>query len=945
MTSIHPRRPAPLPPRIPHRALLAARLRALLAAPLRAPLARLRALLPALGRALLLASAAASPLAAQTTHVAVAGGGGGRPPAAAAAERVVTASRVAGAIALDGRLDEAAWDAAAATSSHFVQLRPRPGEPASQRTEVRVLYDDEAIYVGARMYDTAPDSIVARLGRRDDHPQSDWFTLALDSYDDHRTAFVFAVNPKGVLFDEFIYNDTQEDASWDAVWEAKAAVDSLGWTAELRIPFSQLRYDANGAGPTRWGIEFQRDLSRRGEQSFWAPIDPSSSKLVSAFGTLRGLGRLRSPRHLEIQPYTLAKLERQPGDAADPFHRANDFSGGVGADLKYGLTSNLTLTATINPDFGQVEADPSVVNLSAYESYFPEKRPFFVEGADIFNFGIGLGDGDLGNESLFYTRRIGAAPHGDLPDDAAYGTVPAATPIIGAAKVSGKTPSGWSMGFMDAVTARQTAPYALDGGARGSAAVEPLTNYAVGRIIRDFRQGQSAIGGIFTATNRNLDAARLDFLNRSAYTGGADFRHRWGGGDYQVSGFLIGSVVRGSTDAITRVQEAPGRYFQRPDADYVTFDSTRTSLAGTAAQVQVGKIGGGNWVWLAALHMISPGFEVNDVGFQTQHDLIENVGYVGYQQFQPRAPFRRWRVNVNGWHGYDFGGDLTSLGGNVNANFDLVSFWSGYGGVGFNGAVLSTDALRGGPALRTTNRMNAFGGVGTDSRRALRLGIDGDAGLDLENDGHSFGVYPSLSWRASSQLDLSFRPSVRWNRNDAQYVTQEDFAGRTHYYFGRIDQTTVSFTTRLGYTFTPDLSLQLYAQPFVSAGAYSDFREVVAPRAHAFGDRFHTLRPDEIRYDADAEQYLVAAGGTPDAVAFDRPDFDFKQLRSTAVLRWEYRPGSTLFVVWSQGRTGSSSDGTLRFGRDFGSLFGNDPGGEISGENVLLVKLTYWLGT
>ncbi len=856
------------------------------------------------------------------------------------------AQRITGeSITVDGKLDETAWTSAQPTTRQFIQNKPDPGKPSLQRTEVRIMYDDQAIYVGARMYDTAPDSIVGRLARRDDHPQSDWFTIGFDSYNDNRTAFVFAINPAGVLFDEFIYNDTQEDDSWDAVWEGRTSTDSLGWVAELRIPLSQLRYDASGGAPVEWGIELVRDISRYAEQSFWAPLDPRESKTVSVFGTLEGLSRLSSPRRLEIQPYGVAKLDREPGDAQDPFYTPSDISGNVGADLKYGLTSNLTLTATINPDFGQVEADPSVVNLTAYESYFPEKRPFFVEGADIFNFGIGLGDGDLGNESLFYTRRIGAAPHGDLPDDVAYGSVPTSTPIIGAAKLSGKTPGGWSMGFMDAVTARQSADYALDGGIRGSAAVEPLTNYAVGRVIKDFRQGQSAIGGIFTATNRRLDASRLDFMNRAAYAGGADFRHRWAGGNYQIHGFLLGSVVSGSTEAITRVQEAPGRYYQRPDADYVELDSTRTSLAGMAGQVEVGKIGGGHWMFLTALHAISPGFEVNDIGFQTQRDLIEHVGWVGYQQYDPSWIFRRWQLNANVWHGYDFGGDRTSLGGNVNGNFDLRNYWSGYGGIGTNAAVLSTDALRGGPALRTTNRINYWGGFDSDRRKDLRVGFDVNGAADLDNDGRSFSIGPSVGWRPSSQLDLSFYPSIRWNRNDAQYVTQEDFAGATHYYFGRIDQTTVSLTTRLAYTLSPTLSFQLYAQPFVSAGAFADFKEVVAPRAHDFGDRFHTLASSEIRYDSDAEQYLISIDGTPDAVAFDQPDFNFKQLRSTAVLRWEYMPGSTFFIVWSQSRTGfDTQDGRLNFGRDFGRLLGTEPGYEVPASNVFLVKVTYWLG-
>ncbi|NIP83119.1 MAG: hypothetical protein GWM90_29370, partial [Gemmatimonadetes bacterium] len=443
--------------------------------------------------------------------------------------------------AIDGVLGEPGWQAAGVASG-FTQMRPDPGAPATQRTEIRILHDDQAIYVAARMFDTAPDSIVAQLGRRDDEVYSDWIYVAIDSYFDHRTAFAFGLNPRGVMVDVLLHNDTEDDGSWDAVWEGAARRDEQGWTAEFRIPLSQLRFnvpetdgcgadpgtgDAAACGELVWGVNFLRKIARHGEESFWAPTLPEDGRLVSLFGELHGLRDLEPPRRLEVMPYAVASATAAPGEAEDPFYHDVDPFGGMGADIKAGVTSDLTLTATINPDFGQVEADPSVVNLTAFETFFPEKRPFFVEGVDIFRFGIGLGDGDLGNESLFYSRRIGRAPQGDVDGD--YTDYPDATTILGAAKLSGKTASGWSIGVLDALTASEYGRYELDG-VEGETPIEPLTNYGVARVIKDFRAGRSAVGGIFTATNRSLpESGELDWLRRSAYTGGLDVRHRFGG--------------------------------------------------------------------------------------------------------------------------------------------------------------------------------------------------------------------------------------------------------------------------------------------------------------------------------------------------------------------------------------------------------------------------------
>ncbi|MFP4623923.1 MAG: DUF5916 domain-containing protein [Gemmatimonadota bacterium] len=838
---------------------------------------------------------------------------------------------------IDGRLDEAAWRHADVATG-FTQLRPAPGQPASQRTEVRVLYDDAAVYVAARMYDTAPDSIVAQLGRRDSGVYSDWFYVAIDSYHDRRTAFVFGLNPRGVMQDVLLHNDVEDDPSWDAVWEGVARQDSEGWTAEFRIPLSQLRFSPPEAGQEqRWGVNFMRAIARHDEESYWAPTLPDEGRVVSVFGELRGLTNLEPPRRLEVVPYAVASATAAPGDAGDPFHNGVDPFGGIGADIKAGLTSDLTLTATINPDFGQVEADPSVVNLTAFESYFPEKRPFFVEGVDIFRFGIGLGDGDLGNESLFYSRRIGRAPQGDLDGD--YVRAPESTTILGAAKVSGKTSSGWSIGVLDAVTSAEYGDFSVDG-QRGEVPIEPLTNYGVARVMKDFREGGSALGGIFTATHRSLpESGELDWLRRSAYTGGVDFRHRFGGDAYQLRGSFVGSRITGTAEAIDQIQRSPVHYFQRPDADHLEYDPERTSMTGYAAKAELGKIRG-DWRFALFSMTISPEFEANDLGFQTNSDLAMGGLWTGYSENDPGEVFRRWNIGFNGFGGANYGGDRIALGGGVNGGFQLTSFWGGHAGINYNTEAYSPSMLRGGPAFLRPAGWNLWSNVHSDRREPLSVSVGVNASGQAETDGGSFGVSPGVTIRPSNNAELYLGPSLSRNRDALQYVRTLDVAGEDAWLLGTVDQTTVAMTARLNYTFSPTLSLQLYAQPFISSGDFSGFKRVTDPRAAVLGDRIHVLR-DEITSTTEdghrVHRFDFDLDGTVDAEIGD-PSFNFKELRSNVVLRWEYRPGSALFLVWSQGRTDAAADGRFRFRNDLDELWSAD------GTNVLLIKLSYWLG-
>jgi hypothetical protein len=706
-------------------------------------------------------------------------------------------------------------------------------------------------------------------------------------------------------------------------------IDSLGWTAEFRIPLSQLRF--SGAPVQTWGINFARDLYRHDELSIWAPISMQEQAIVSRSGLLQGIRDLTPPRRLELLPYSVARLNRAPGNPDNPFYRRNDRGAEFGADLKVGVTSNLTLDATVNPDFGQVEADPAQVNLTAFETFFPERRPFFQEGAGIFRFGLGIGDGDGANQSLFYSRRIGRSPQGSVAGGADWVDRPSHTRILSAAKLSGKTESGWSVGVLGAVTDQEETRLARDG-EFSREAVEPRTGYSVLRLQRDFREGGSALGMIGTATWRDESVADALGLRSRAWAGGMDFRHRFRDGVLELRGNLLGSHVTGSPEAMVATQRSSARYFQRPDADHVSVDEAATSMQGWSATSELAKVGGGPWRFAVMTQARSPGFEVNDLGFMTETDYVASAGYVGYFHNQPGRYLRNWRVNTSAWTGWTFGGEHVSLGYNLNGGVTLNNLWNLHAGVNVNPGTLNTVLLRGGPAFRTETQYSGWGGMSTDGRRGLQGSLNLNWNLRPESDSRTLGLSPSVRWRPSERTTLRVGPSLSRRVDDRQWVGRLSADGEPVYLFGRLEQTTVSMTLRADMALTPTLSLQLYAQPFVSAGSFGEFKRVTDPRADRYGDRFAPV-------DAEFQNgvYLGDMDGEGTTVEFGNPDFNFKQFRSNTVLRWEYRPGSTLFLVWSQGRNRFDRDGSFRFADDARSLFRQEP------ENVLMIKMNYWL--
>jgi hypothetical protein len=793
---------------------------------------------------------------------------------------------------IDGSDADEAWKNAQPITGFRMFQPTENGEPRF-RTEARVLNDAANIYVFVRAFDPHPDSIVSLLSRRDVKTQSDQIKVMFDSYHDRRTGYEFAVNPAGVKRDYYLFQDNQEDASWDAVWDVATKIDSLGWTAEFRIPVSQLRYPRMASNT--FGLMIMRDLARYDERYSWPAYLPSKAGVSSQFGEIANINGLGSPRRVEIVPYAVTKNVSALNSTG--FGRRQQQS--VGGDLKYGLSSSLTLDATINPDFGQVEADPAVLNLSAFETFFEERRPFFVEGNGIFQF-------DNNSVQLFYPRRIGRQPQlGGLVDDP-RALIPGSTTILGATKITGRLSSGTSLGTVAAVTQEESV---------GSTTVEPQTEYAVARVARDFRKGESGIGLIFTGVNRELDNSTEDFLRRSATVAGVDVRHRFSDGKYSASSSFTYSSVNGTADAIARTQRNSVHLYQKPES-HLEYDPTRTSLRGSAFNARLekvdGQIQGG-----AIYQRVSPGFEINDIGFLGQADVQNFTGYLWAQTKKPKSFYRRLTGQLTLFSVLNSDGLVTQRTPELfgAATFKNSSTFSADMWVDNFGTILCDRCARGGPAVRYSPSKNILINWAWDPRARLQKSFAAIYTIADEGRSMLWRVRPYLTLRAASNLQLELGGRYQKNKDNTQYyATTGSSTATPHYLFAHLNQDLLSFQSRISYTATPTLTFQFYGEPFVTTGKYSNVRELDSPRAISYADRF---KPFNLGEDA---------GG-----------FNEKQFHSNMVVRWEYRPGSAIFLVWSQGRNQDDRNlGTFAPGRDYRDLFDARP------DNTLLLKASYW---
>ena len=851
--------------------------------------------------------------------------------------------------AIDGQIDDASWDIVEWTGD-FIENQPDENTPPSQQTKFKIVYDQKYLYVAYRCYDTEPDKIEKRLSRRDGFA-GDWVEINLDTYHDKRTGFSFTITASGVKGDEFIsQNGNNWDGSWNPIWYTATQIDDEGWTAEVKIPLSQVKFGKSKE--QIWGLQVNRRFFRNEERSVWQRIPQDAPGWVSEFGELHGLIDIEPQKQLEIQPFAVTQFDTFPAEEGNPFRDGEEFKLNGGLDAKIGITNDLTLDLTVNPDFGQVEADPAAIALDGFQIFFREQRPFFVENKNIFDYRFANGF-----DNVFYSRRIGRNPQGSINQlDGEFIDRPTNTTILGAAKFSGKTKNGWSIGVLESITEREIATIQDEDGNRREAVVEPLTNYFVGRVQKDFNERNTFIGGIFTATNRDLGDPfeidsddpntdetselvgtrenNLNALRKSAYSGGVDFRHNWKDRKYYIEGNMVLSHVEGSKEAIEATQQELTHNFQRPDAGHVEVDPNRTSLTGTGGKLVGGKSGGGRWRYNAGIFWRSPELELNDIGFLRQADEIRQFANVRYLFLKPTKLYRRANIFAEQFSTFDFDGNYNRIQYFIRGEINYINNWWTEAGFGHKPRIFSNTILQGGPRWRFSEENFAFLFFGSDRRKkfSFTLGYDGSR---AKQNNFSFNRYVvRLNYQPFNALSLSLNPQFRQNPNKTQYVTEVDFSGTPRYITANIDQQTLSASIRVNYNINPNLTIQYYGEPFISRGKYTDFNFVNNPVAKDLAERVTLYDQDQISFADDEYSIDENRDGDVD-YTFGNPDFAFVQFRSNLVLRWEYIPGSEIFLVWSQGVTGSGDPGEHLFRNLNNQILDKQP------ENTFLIKATY----
>ncbi|MCL6296709.1 DUF5916 domain-containing protein [Jejuia spongiicola] len=838
---------------------------------------------------------------------------------------------------IDGKLEDAIWKEENGWESNFIQREPRENVLPSEETSFKIYYDSKYLYVGIKNFDKQPDKITDWMSRRDGF-EGDWVEIALDSNHDLRSAFSFTVTAAGVKGDKIItLNGKNEDITWNPIWYAKSVITSEGWTAEIKIPLSQLRF--GNVENQVWGLQVIRKYFKNDEISVWQRIPIDASGWISEFGELHGLQNLKPQKQFEIQPFVVTSLETFEKDSNNPYRNSNIASINAGVDGKFGFTNDLTLDFTINPDFGQVEADPAAIALDGFQLFFQEQRPFFVENKNIFSYQFSnpIVGGSFSSDNLFYSRRIGRDPQGFAQtNEGEFLDEPERTSILGAIKFSGKTKNGWSIGVMESMTANEFAEINNNGDERKQR-IEPFTNYFVGRVQKDFNRRNTFLGGIVTSTVRSLDE-HTDFLHKSATTAGLDFLHQWKNRAWYLGVNMVMSHIEGSETAILRTQRSISHLFQRTDVSHISINPTKTSLTGTGGDIKFGKAGQGHLKFETGVTWRSPELELNDLGFMREADDIQNYAGIIYSSLKPFGAFRKGALTYQHWVKWDFGGNLNFIDWDVEATGTFQNNWNATAGFFHQPHIYSKSLLQGGPRIYLPDQYGFWWALGTDSRKKLSFSLDGwtktgnkDSYFLLEN-----GI--KISYQPLNQLSLSLSPRYNIIRHRLQYNETIDFNGLPRYIMSKLNQDTFSLAFRLNYTINPNLSIQYYAEPYISKGLYNDFGYINKPLARTQSEQLYTFNENEIYHDEMTEPFSYGIDQTLNGITdyrFNDPNFSFAQFRSNLVVRYEYKPGSEIFLVWSQGVTD--------FGRPTGSLsrsfdnqiFNKQP------NNTFLIKVTY----
>ena len=825
---------------------------------------------------------------------------------------------------IDGKLDDECWKYGT-WAGDYTQFIPNEGAKPTYPTEFNIQYDDKNIYVAFRGFDGEPDKIRRFAGVRDEQV-GDMMGVTFDSYRDYRTGFEFTITAWGQKSDLILFNPMNWDFNWNPVWKGKVGLEDSAWVAEMEVPLSQVRYSSQDKQV--WGMHTWRWISRLQEESNWEKQSKTGPGMLYNFGELRGIQGLKKSRRLEIMPFALGELKTFKKESDNPFaDKGRSWGGNAGLDAKIGISSNFTVDLTVNPDFGQVESDPSVMNLTAFETFYEEKRPFFLEGLTIFDY-------DFNDQTLFYSRRIGHSPSLTVdPNENLFVRSPDKTTILSALKFSGTTSKKLSVGIIQSLTANEFVKLSDTLGNKSKMKVEPLTSYTVARIQKGYDAGNTFVGGMITSVNRVIDDNSLEFLSNNAYTGGFDILHHWRDKEFFVDGKLLGSFVNGDNKSITTLQESSARYYQRPSADYLNYDTNRTSLSGFGGNLKIGKGSKGFWRYSAGVSWISPGLELNDLGYMREADEIDNENEVSYFVNQPVSIFRTYKITLEQFNSWNFNGTYLGSGGHLSFESEFRNQWLLGANLIFHSKAHDTRILRGGPDMIMPGNMMTFGFIGTDRSKKVAATLEGSFEKFGNNSATTWGAEPIITIRPVNILKISLSANYSENHNMLQYVSETDYLSEKRYILGTIDQKTLGLTFRLDFNLTPEFSVQYYGSPFVSRGTYSDYKRITDPESKNFDERFVILQDPAISgntYGFDENNDMI-----PD-YSVQNPNFNFFEFRSNLVAKWEYRLGSFIYLVWSSNRTGSNTDSHASLGNSYKYL------GDVFPNNIFLIKLSYW---